>query len=173
MSVGDSAHRHAPGSDWNEARQIIRARFADPRVAEALNRTPKINREFDIAYILGASNDLTTLYADRDFPLTDLPVGTERIDVTGEGWLHEIGEALFILLFGDHYNRAHRLITIAEHDKVVGHGTSWPLYKDAFAPYAKRDEHKRIRRSPPDLFLRPYQDSGDWLTLQRIRDTMV
>ena len=173
MSVGDGAHAHAPFGDWHELRQIVASRLSDPRVKAALGRRPRIDRNYDIAYILGVSADLTTLYADRDFPLTALAVGPRSIDVTDEGWLHECGEACFILLFGDHYNRAHRLITVAEHDIVVARGINWPLYKDAFAPYAKRDENKRIHRSPRDLFLRPYEDSGDWLTLQRIRDTMV
>jgi hypothetical protein len=169
MSSGDLQHHHQPTAEWHDLRRVAASRFADPRVKLALTRAHGIDQSFDIAYVAGISNDLRTLYVDRHFPLHDFDGAG---DVTDELWLHECGEALFILLWRDSYFRAHKLITCVEHDLVVARGVGWNGYKAAFDVWDKRDEHEKIIRSPPDLFLEPYKQSGDWLLLKRIQDTM-
>jgi hypothetical protein len=162
---------HTPDPSWHEMRSVVHSRLADPRVQAALSKDHKVSQDYQVAYIAGISKTLTTLYADSEFPLTSFPVKGKTYDVTDELWLHECGEACFILLFGDHYLRAHRLITVAEHDMAVSRGINWPAYVESFEIYARADEHETIRQSPPDLFMRPYQDSGDWQLIQRIRET--
>ena len=171
MSVGARGD-HRPSVVWHEMRQIVKSRLQNPRVRRALDANYKIDQSYDIAYVAGISNDLSTLFVDRHFPLTEFPV-PKPIDVTPEIWFHECGEHCFIEIYGDHYLRAHRLITVGEHDMVVLRGINWPRYKDGFDVYDKRTEHEQIQRSPKELYLKPYTDSGDWQLLQRIHETMV
>lgn len=176
MSVGH--HNHARlsvhGNDWDEARRIIAARESSPRMRWRRRNRPRIVRTYDIAYIAGISNSGEVIYIDRHFPLTSYPVLFRRYDVTDELILHEGDEQIYIEYFGDHYLRAHRLVTVAEHDLVVRRRIDWRPYEAGFERFAKVDERlESITRSPSDLFLRPYIDSRDTKTLERIRHTMV
>ena len=169
MSAGDVRHIHRPNANWPSLREVAQRRLSDPRAQLALERDHDIDQSYDIAYIAGISNDLRTLYVDRHFPLHNFD---DAGDVSDELWLHECGEALFILIWGDHYLQAHHMITVVEHDLVVQRGVNWHGYSSSFDLYDKRDTHEKILRSPADLFLRPYVDSGDFVLLARIQATM-
>ena len=161
-------HRHyEPDAQWHGLRQALSWRLADPRMQLALNRSYRLDHDYDIANVSGISTDLKTLYIDRHFPLDH-----REGDIVAELWLHECSEALFMMLWGDYYARAHTLSTIAEHDTLVWRGIDWNKYKAHLALYSKKSD--KITRSPRDLFLRPYEQhlGSDWLLLQRIRDTM-
>jgi hypothetical protein len=160
MSIGHRAHRSST-PEWPAQNAELDRRLQDPRVRERLAIEFKVNQSYDVPYLAGISKDNRTLYVDLHFPLTKLRVDGELCNVTDPLWVHECGEKAFIELYGDHYLTAHRLITIIEHrivTKVMG--LDWKLYNDAFEPYLKPVEHEKIRRPPPDLFLRPYIDSG-------------
>ena len=146
-------------------RSKVDLRLNDPRIKRVLERRPQLDHSYDIPYVAGASNDLTTLYIDRDFPI-------ERIEDMRALWLHEAGEASFIRHFNDDYDTAHRLITIAEKQLVEGHGKNWKAYDAPFRAYSKHARHELIRRVPHDLFMAPYLQSGDAVLVRRMRAAM-
>lgn len=124
-------------------------------------------------YICGAGINADRIFADLNFPITEAPVDGIPVDVTKYCWLHEIGEWCFIEFWGDLYDQAHKLITIAEYDAVVTDGLPPVAYFSMFQAFDRRDERENIQTVSRDLYLRPYIDSGDWLLLERMRRVMV
>lgn len=156
----------------NTDEERVRKRLADPRVRKALDSERGINREYDIPYIAGISSDGKTLYVDRRVDVGHLLIGDRHEDVEEELWLHEGGERVFIVFFGDDYETAHRLITIEEHRMVTARGIDWDAYVGAFRHLSDALSHESITSVPRDLFLVPYAEGGDPGLLRRVQRAM-
>jgi hypothetical protein len=178
MTVGGHDPADDPSSDWLALRPIVRSRLDDPRVKARLATPYRVTRTFDIPYVAGISVDHDELFADVSVPIDAAPISPVMgllgiVNLTPFVWLHECGEQAFIELYGDIYDQAHKLITIAEHDMVVGAGINWQRYSRFFDAYDRSTEGEKLKRVPRKLFMRPYTDSGDYLLINFMQAVMV
>jgi hypothetical protein len=179
MTVGGHDPADDPSSDWLDLRPIIKSRLDDPRVKARLATPYRVTRTYDIPYVAGISVDHDELFADVSVPIDAAPLDGAvmgrlgLVNLTPFVWLHECGEQAFIELYGDIYDQAHKLITIAEHDAVVGAGINWQRYSRFFDAYDRSTEGEKLKRVPRKLFMRPYTDSGDYLLISQMQAVMV
>jgi hypothetical protein len=178
MTVGGHDPADDPSSDWLALRPIVRWRLDDTRVKARLATPYRVTRTYDIPYVAGISVDHDELFADVSVPIDAAPMLVEPgfqglFNLTPFVWLHECGEQAFIELYGDIYDLAHKLITIAEHDAVVGAGINWQRYSRFFDAYDRSTEGETLKRVPRKLFMRPYTDSGDYLLINQMQAVMV
>lgn len=175
MTVGDHDPADIPVSEWVALRPVIKSRLADPRVRKRLDAPYAVNRNYDIPYVCGMNVGWDEVFADLHCPINAAPIGDGGavVDLTPFIWLHECGEMAFIEYYGDIYQQAHKLITIAEHDEVTGAGLNWRRYCRFFDSYDRSTEGETLKVVPKRLFLRPYQDSGDWLLITQMQAVMV
>jgi hypothetical protein len=155
MSVG---HRYGkPDISQAECERIL----GDPRIKARLAQKPRIDRNYDIPYLAGYSQDGKTIYVDREFPVRGLLVGRRVVNVLPFLVEHEKVEKAVIDVLGKPYSYAHAVATHAEEKKALAAGYQPREYEKAFEPYIKKDARKRIQRTPADLDLTPYRDEQD------------
>jgi hypothetical protein len=175
VTVGDHDPADDPSGEWLDLRPIVRSRLNDPRVKARIAAPYRVSSGYDVPYVCGISVSDDELFADLHCPIAAAPIGKGNapVNLVPFIWLHECGEKSFVELFGDIYMQAHKLITIAEHDEVVGAGLNWYRYSRFFDAYDRSTERETLQRVPRKLFMRPYTDSGDWLLVNRMQAAMA
>jgi hypothetical protein len=130
-------------------------------------RVRVVNRDYDIPYIAGYSEDGDTVYIDRHLPRT-LRLWTRTVRIEPFILTHEIVEKALLDELRLHYLHAHQLALRAERDAVKAAGVSWWAYQGFIKKHEKAIEEEKIQNVPGDLDLTPYRDEKDFALLQRL-----
>lgn len=162
MSCG---HKKNTGAESREVEDALN----NPQVQQKLKATQgySINRDYDLPYLGGYSQDGNTIYLDRHLP-TELKAGS--IDFSPDDFvpIHEHIEKAVIDGLGYKYAPAHEIATGIERRAVIAAGLNWNAYSAALQPYIKADEVEKIQKAPPDLDTTPYE--GDKALLNRLKE---
>jgi hypothetical protein len=137
------------------------------RALDAILRRVKLDRQHDIPYLAGYSEDGKTIYIDRHMPRSfkfrGHTVATDRFLI-----LHEAVEKTLIDQLGLHYLHAHQIATRAEQAAVRAAGVTWGDYDRFMQKYVKRVGDERLTKLPKDLDTKPYRDEHDDDLLRRM-----
>ena len=157
MSTAHHGHHHTMGLGHHIVEKLLK----DPQIRGRIYRGHKINKEFDIPYLGGYSNDGETVYLDRHLP----EKVTFHVDGREHGFdpshfvpHHEIFEKAVMDSLGWSYSAAHEAATAYERRFVVSAGLPWKEYQDSLKPFIKADESEALQSVPPDLDMRPYTE---------------
>ncbi len=139
------------------------------RALDAIVRRVRIlDRQHDIPYLAGYSEDGKTIYIDRHLPKTFRFRGRD-IEVDRYLILHEEVEKTLIDQLGLHYLHAHQIATRAEQAAIRADRISWRDYDRFMQKYVKRIGDERLSKVPADLDLKPYRDEHDVDLLRRMQ----
>lgn len=116
-----------------------------------------VSHDYNVPYLGGTSQDGRTIYIDSHLPST-LKVGDQHVDVAQFIQIHEQAERS-LMDQGLPYAQAHALATVVEHRSVIANGLNPIEYEKALRPYIRGAEHEKLTNPPPDLDLRPYQET--------------
>jgi hypothetical protein len=147
----NEASRTTPAVDRLAMPPSDETRAPSPAAAAA----PAINRNHDIPYLAGTSNDGATVYIDRRVP-TELTVKGKTFDPAPFLAVHERTEHGLMVRRGESYETAHREALKAERDAVEDAGIDWPGYQAEMARLAGATEHEQAKVPPADLYTKPY-----------------
>ncbi len=132
-----------------------------------MRRVKKFDRQHDIPYLAGYSQDGKTIYIDRHMPKSFKYRGRE-IDTDRYLMLHEEVEKTLIDRLGLHYLHAHQIATRAEQAAVRAARVSWRAYDRFMQKYVKRLGDERLTKVPRDLDYKPYRDEHDVDLMRRM-----
>ncbi len=142
------------------------------RALDAIVRRVRIlDRQHDIPYLAGYSEDGKTIYIDRHLPKTFRFRGRD-IEVDRYLILHEEVEKTLIDQLGLHYLHAHQIATRAEQAAIRADRISWRDYDRFMQKYVKRIGDERLSKVPADLDLKPYRDEHDDDLLRRMQGAL-
>jgi len=113
-------------------------------------RNKVINRDYDIPYIAGYSQDGHTVFIDRHLPRSfQWLMKTVRV----EPFLltHEIVEKALLDELHLHYLHAHQIALRAERDAVKAAGVSWWAYQRFMKQHEKATEEEKLIKVPANL----------------------
>ena len=137
-------------------------------VVGAIRRRVRIvNRDYDIPYIAGYSQDGHTIFIDRHLPRTFRWL-TKTVRVEPFLMTHEIVEKALLDELRLHYLHAHQIAVRIERDAVKATGVPWWVYQRFMKKYEKPIEEERLVHVPPGLDLTPYSDEKDFALLRRL-----
>jgi hypothetical protein len=139
----------------------------DRALDAVVRRVKKFDRQHDIPYLAGYSEDGKTIYIDRHMPKSfkfrGRTIETDRFLI-----LHEEVEKTLIDQLGLHYLHAHQIATRAEQAAVRASGVNWRDYDRFMQKYVKQIGDERLTKVPDDLDTKPYRDEHDDDLLQRM-----
>jgi hypothetical protein len=143
-------------ADEGKARRALE----HPSVRAWLERTWRpIDRDHDLPYLAGYSEDGGTIYVDRHLPeqIEAIWDGNKRIFRPHEFLrLHEETEKALIDALGWNYLQAHSVANRVERRAVLSAGIFMQPYRKALDPYIKADDHEKLKKVPADLDPTPY-----------------
>ena len=137
------------------------------RALDAIIKRVKQNRQYDIPYLAGYSQDGKTIYIDRHLPKIWEYKG-RKIEVDRYLILHEEVEKTLIDRLNLHYLHAHQIATRAEEAAVRADKISWREYDRFMQKYVKTIGDERLKKVPANLDLRPYRDEHDLDLIKRM-----
>lgn len=120
-----------------------------------------INRDYDIPYLCGYSQDGSTIYIDKDFP--------QELGFDEFLSLHEISEKMLEDTMPDYYQHAHKIATKLEHYFLELEGIDPVKYENIVQKYVKMAYAKEPKSCPKDLDLQPYEDENDQEAIEKIK----
>ena len=120
-----------------------------------------VNRNYDIPYIAGYSQDGRTVFIDRHLPRTFRWL-MKTVRVEPFLMTHEIVEKALLDELRLHYLHAHQIAVRIERDAVKAAGVSWWAYQRFMKQHEKVIEEERLIRVPATLDLTPYRDEHDF-----------
>jgi hypothetical protein len=160
-------HPSAPHAKLRLPEWYVSSLMMDRALDAIVRRVKKFDREHDIPYLAGYSNDGKTIYIDRHMPqhfkVRGRVVETDRFLI-----LHEEVEKTLIDQLGLHYLHAHQIATRAEQAAVRAAGIRWRDYDGFMQKYVKRAGDEKLTKVPRDLDLKPYRDEHDEDLLRRM-----
>jgi hypothetical protein len=165
----DYCHPETPHKKLQLPEWYVSSLMMDRALDAVVRRAKKINRNHDIPYLAGYSNDGKTIYIDRHMPAVWKYRGRE-IDTDRYLILHEEVEKTLIDQLGLHYLHAHQIATRAEQAAVRAAGITWRDYDRFMQKYVKAIGDERLTKVPADLDLKPYRDEHDYDLLKRMGD---
>jgi hypothetical protein len=165
----DYCHPQAPHSKLRVPEWYVSSLMLDRALDAILRRVKNLDREHDIPYLAGYSNDGKTIYIDRHMPRS-MKVGGREIDTDRFLILHEEVEKTLIDQLNLHYLHAHQIATRAEQAAIRAAGIRWRDYDRFMQKYVKRIGDERLKKVPPDLDLKPYRDEHDFDLLKRMHE---
>ena len=163
----NSCHPNAPHEKLKAPDWYVSALMLDRALDAILRRVKKLDREHDIPYLAGYSQDGKTIYIDRHLPKSFTFRG-RTIEVDRFLILHEEVEKTLIDQLGLHYLHAHQIATRAEEAAVNAQRVTWKAYDRFMQKYVKSVGDERLQKVPADLDLKPYRDYHDYDLLQRM-----
>jgi hypothetical protein len=163
----NSCHPNAPHEKLKAPDWYVSALMLDRALDAILRRVKKLDREHDIPYLAGYSQDGKTIYIDRHLPKSFTFRG-RTIEVDRFLILHEEVEKTLIDQLGLHYLHAHQIATRAEEAAVNAQRVTWKAYDRFMQKYVKSVGDERLRKVPADLDLKPYRDYHDYELMQRM-----
>ena len=165
----DYCHPQAPHSKLRVPEWYVSSLMLDRALDAILRRVRKLDREHDIPYLAGYSNDGKTIYIDRHMPHS-MKAGGREIDTDRFLILHEEVEKTLIDQLNLHYLHAHQIATRAEQAAIRAAGIRWRDYDRFMQKYVKRIGDERLKKVPADLDLKPYRDEHDFDLLRRMHE---
>ncbi len=162
-----TCHPHAPHVKLKAPDWYVSALMLDRALDAILRRVKKFDREHDIPYLAGYSQDGKTIYIDRHLPKSFTFRG-RTIEVDRFLILHEEVEKTLIDQLGLHYLHAHQIATRAEEAAVNAQRVTWAAYDRFMQKYVKAIGDERLTKVPADLDLKPYRDYHDYELLERM-----
>ena len=130
-------------------------------------RVKKLDRNHDIPYVAGYSQNGEKIYIDRHMPKS-FRHGGKRIETDRFLILHEVIEKALLDELGLNYLHAHQIALRSERAAVEATGVPWKVYDDYTQKHTKQIGDERLETVPDDLDLTPYRNEKDFQTLQRI-----
>lgn len=127
----------------------------DPKVQDEITKPREINREHDVPYLAGSSNDGGTTFIDKRVP-TEIKVGSKKIDPAKYLNVHEQTEHALMTIGKLSYEKAHSIATSKEKSAVDHDGVDWKEYEKVLDGYIDETEHENAKNPPKDLYLKPY-----------------
>jgi hypothetical protein len=163
----DYCHPVTPHKKLQLPEWYVSGLMMDRALDAVVRRVKKLDRDHDVPYLAGYSNDGKTIYIDRHMPKVwkyrGREVSTDRYLI-----LHEEVEKTLIDQLGLHYLHAHQIATRAEQAAVRAAGISWRDYDRFMQKYVKEIGDERLTKVPADLDLKPYRDEHDDELLKRM-----
>ena len=163
----DFCHPVTPHKKLQLPEWYVSSLMMDRALDAVVRRAKKLDRDHDVPYLAGYSNDGKTIYIDRHMPKVwkyrGREVNTDRYLI-----LHEEVEKTLIDQLGLHYLHAHQIATRAEQAAVRAAGISWRDYDRFMQKYVKEIGDEGLTRVPTDLDLKPYRDEHDDELLKRM-----
>jgi hypothetical protein len=123
-------------------------------------KTVKVNREFDVPYLAGISNDENTLYIDKDMP-EEIEIGNKTVNYAKYIALHELIEKHLMEQQKLKYGKAHDIAKQYEFNWVKKDDIDVDSYKMAFNGYITKVRHKEDVKAPSDIYEKPYADLNE------------
>ena len=167
----DLCHPNTPHRKLRIPEWYVSSLMMDRALDAVVRRATRIDREHDVPYLAGYSQDGKTIYIDRHMPKTMKYAGRE-IDTDRYLILHEEVEKTLIDQLDLHYLHAHQIATRAEQAAVRAAGIRWRDYDRFMQKYVKRIGNERLSKVPADLDLKPYRDEHDCDLLRRMQADM-
>jgi hypothetical protein len=164
----DFCHPEAPHKKLRMPEWFVSSLMMDRALDAVVRRVKKLDRDHDIPYLAGYSNDGKTIYIDRHMPASMKYKG-RQIDTDRFLILHEEVEKTLIDQLNLHYLHAHQIATRAEEAAVRAAGMLWRDYDRFMQKYVKRIGDERLKKVPGDLDLKPYRDEHDFDLLKRMQ----
>ncbi|GAB3783343.1 hypothetical protein [Dyella agri] len=158
----NAPHEKLKAPDW-----YVSALMMDRALDAILRRVKKLDREHDIPYLAGYSQDGKTIYIDRHLPKSFIFRG-RTVEVDRFLILHEEVEKTLIDQLGLHYLHAHQIATRAEEAAVNAQRVTWKAYDRFMQKYVKSIGDERLQKVPGDLDLKPYRDYHDYELLRNM-----
>jgi hypothetical protein len=162
----NSPHVKLKAPDW-----YISSLMLDRALDAILRRVKNLDRNHDIPYLAGYSQDGKTIYIDRHLPRTFTFRG-RTVEVDRFLILHEEVEKTLIDQLGLHYLHAHQIATRAEEAAVHAQRITWKAYDRFMQKYVKAIGDERLTKVPDDLDLKPYRDYHDYDLLRQMEQHM-
>jgi hypothetical protein len=153
-------HPNTPHKKLKMPEWYVSSLMMDRALDAVVRRAKKIDRNHDIPYLAGYSNDGKTIYIDRHMPKMMNYQGRD-IDTDRYLILHEEVEKTLIDQLNLHYLHAHQIASRAEQAAVRAAGISWRDYDRFMQKHVKVLGHERLTKVPKDLDLKPYRDEHD------------
>ena len=151
-----TGHRHR---GMGMGSHVLRKLLSDKQVQERLWAEHTLNRDYDIPYLGGYSEDGKTIYLDRHLPdEISFEVDGRKHTFRPDHYLcqHEKFEKAVMDTLGWSYTAAHEAATGYERRSVLASGIPWDGYQKSLKPYIKADERESLKKVPKNLDLRPY-----------------
>jgi len=167
----DLCHPTAPHRKLKLPEWYVSNLMLDRALDAIVRRVKKLDRNHDIPYLAGYSEDGKTIYIDRHMPRLFKFRG-RKIDTDRFLILHEEVEKTLIDQLGLHYLHAHQIATRAEQAAVRAAGVTWRDYDRFMQKYVKRIGDERLTKVPDDLDTKPYRDEHDDDLLRRMLDSI-
>ena len=162
-------HPTAPHKKLRVPEWYVSSLMMDRALDAIVRRVKKLDRNHDIPYLAGYSQDGKTIYIDRHMPramkLRGREIETDRFLI-----LHEEVEKTLIDRLDLHYLHAHQIATRAEEAAVRAAGIRWRDYDRFMQKHVKTIGDERLTKVPADLDLKPYRDEHDYDLMQRMLD---
>ena len=163
----DFCHPSAPHKKLRVPEWYVSSLMLDRALDAIVRRLKKFDRQHDIPYLAGYSEDGKTIYIDRHMPRSfkfrGRTIETDRFLI-----LHEEVEKTLIDQLGLHYLHAHQIATRAEQAAVRACGVNWRDYDRFMQKFVKKIGDERLTKVPDDLDTKPYRDEHDDDLLQRM-----
>lgn len=156
----DFCHPQAPHKKLRIPEWYVSSLMMDRALDAIVRRVKTLDRNHDIPYLAGYSNDGKTIYIDRHMPNSLRHRGRE-IDTDRFLILHEEVEKTLIDQLGLHYLHAHQIATRAEQAAVRAARVEWRVYDRFMQKHVKTIGDERLVKVPADLDLKPYRDEHD------------
>ena len=153
-------HPMAPHKRLRLPEWYVSSLMLDRALDAIVRRVKKLDRNHDIPYLAGYSQDGKTIYIDRHMPSTMRFRGRD-FDTDRFLILHEEVEKTLIDQLGLHYLHAHQIASRAEQAAVRAAGIRWRDYDRFMQKYVKHIGDERLTKVPADLDLKPYRDEHD------------
>jgi len=166
-----SCHPEAPHKKLRIPEWYVSTLMLDRALDAIVRRVKNLDRNHDIPYLAGYSNDGKTIYIDRHMPHSMKFRGRE-VDTDRFLLLHEEVEKTLIDQLNLHYLHAHQIATRAEEAAVRAAGVGWREYDRFMQKFVKTIGDERLIKVPADLDLKPYRDEHDFDLLKRMYESV-
>jgi hypothetical protein len=164
-------HPTAPHKKLRLPEWYVSSLMMDRALDAVTRRAKRLDRNHDIPYLAGYSEDGKTIYIDRHMPklfrYQGREVNTDRFLI-----LHEEVEKTLIDQLGLHYLHAHQIATRVEQAAVRCAGIGWHAYDRFMQKYVKHIGDERLTKVPADLDQKPYRDEHDYDLLKRMNSAL-
>jgi len=163
---------NAPLSADTENEVRTKSEDVDPNVMvdvlkAVIARVKKIDRDHDIPYIAGYSQNGEKIYIDRHMPKS-AKLGGKRVQTDRFLILHEAVEKALLDELGLHYLHAHQIALRTERAAVEAEGQAWREYNAFTKAHERQIDDENLKKVPDDLDLTPYRNEKDFQKLQQM-----
>ena len=150
--------------EWSDE---ISDRVMNDLLKAVLARVKKVDRDHDIPYAAGYSQNGETIFIDRHMPKSFVHDG-KRVQTDRFLILHETVEKALLDEFGLHDLHARRIALHAERAAVGAAGLSWSRCNAFTQENVEKIQDERLTDVPSDLDLMPYRDEKDFEKLKQL-----